>query len=236
MNPFLLLGYNDSKLAVGVDRVDSLIRLKKVNYQVADQHILYDIDWKIPTGAHITLTGPSGGGKSTLLRIIAAMISKTSGDLIFDGQPIESYDPIMYRRQVSYCFQQPTLFGETVADNLAFPYQIRKQTMDMKRVVTTLNNVGLSERTLHQPITELSGGERQRVALIRNILFLPKVLLLDEVTAGLDEDNKQIVHRWLRQLNTQAHVTTIMITHDATEIAAADQLAKVVAGRLEVHA
>ena len=194
--------------------MNSLISLEKVNYQIADQHILHDVDWQIPAGAHITLTGPSGGGKSTLLRIIAAMISKTSGTLIFDGQPIESYDPIMYRRQVSYCFQQPTLFGETVADNLAFP----------------------SERTLHQPIIELSGGERQRVALIRNILFLPKVLLLDEVTAGLDENNKQIVHAWLRQLNEQDHVTTIMITHDATEIAAADQLAKVIAGRLEVHA
>jgi len=216
--------------------MNSLISLEKVNYQIADQHILHDVDWQIPAGVHITLTGPSGGGKSTLLRIIAAMISKTSGTLIFDGQPIESYDPIMYRRQVSYCFQQPTLFGETVADNLAFPYQIRKQVMDTKRVVTALNNVGLSERTLHQPIIELSGGERQRVALIRNILFLPKVLLLDEVTAGLDENNKQIVHAWLRQLNEQDHVTTIMITHDATEIAAADQLAKVIAGRLEVHA
>lgn len=216
--------------------MNSLISLEKVNYQIADQHILHDVDWQIPAGVHITLTGPSGGGKSTLLRIIAAMISKTSGTLIFDGQPIESYDPIMYRRQVSYCFQQPTLFGETVADNLAFPYQIRKQVMDTQRVVTALNNVGLSERTLHQPIIELSGGERQRVALIRNILFLPKVLLLDEVTAGLDENNKQIVHAWLRQLNEQDHVTTIMITHDATEIAAADQLAKVIAGRLEVHA
>lgn len=216
--------------------MNSLISLEKVNYKIADQHILHDIDWQIPAGAHITLTGPSGDGKSTLLRIIASMIYKTSGTLIFDGQPIESYDPIMYRRQVSYCFQQPTLFGETVADNLAFPYQIRKQVMDTQRVVTALNNVGLSERTLHQPIIELSGGERQRVALIRNILFLPKVLLLDEVTAGLDENNKQIVHAWLRQLNEQDHVTTIMITHDATESTAADQLAKVIAGRLEVHA
>ncbi|BDE08967.1 ABC transporter ATP-binding protein [Lactococcus cremoris] len=215
--------------------MNSLISLEKVNYQIADQHILHDVDWQIPAGAHIILTGPSGGGKSTLLRIIAAMISKTSGTLNFDGQPIESYDPIMYRRQVSYCFQQPTLFGETVADNLAFPYQIRKQVMDTQRVVTALNYVGLSEQTLHQPIIELSGGERQRVALIRNILFLPKVLLLDEVTAGLDENNKQVVHACLRQLNEQDHVTTIMITHDATEIAAADQLAKVVAGRLEVH-
>lgn len=214
----------------------ALISLSQVNYQVADQHILHDINWQIPAGAYITLTGPSGGGKSTLLRIMAAMISKTSGDLQFEGRPIESYDPIMYRRQVSYCFQQPTLFGETVADNLAFPYQIRKQPMDTSRVVTALQNFGLSERTLHQPVTELSGGERQRVALIRNVLFLPQVLLLDEVTAGLDEANKDIVHQWLRRLNEQEHVTTIMITHDTTEIAAADQLAKVVDGRLEVHA
>src|SRR5699024_1333948 len=129
-----------------------------------------------------------------ILRHLHSFPTRRSSDL--DGQPIESYDPIMYRRQVSYCFQQPTLFGETVADNLAFPYQIRKQVMDTQRVVTALNNVGLSERTLHQPIIELSGGERQRVALIRNILFLPKMLLSDEVTAGLDENNKQIVHAW----------------------------------------
>ena len=61
--------------------MNSLISLEKVNYQIADQHILHDVDWQIPAGAHITLTGPSGGGKSTLLRIIAAMISKTSGTL-----------------------------------------------------------------------------------------------------------------------------------------------------------
>ncbi|WP_048000813.1 ABC transporter ATP-binding protein [Lactiplantibacillus herbarum] len=214
--------------------MDALMTLKQINYEVADKQILHDIDWQIPTGAHITVTGPSGGGKSTLLRIMAAMITKTSGELTFAGQPIESYDPIMYRRQVSYCFQQPTLFGETVADNMAFPYQIRKQSMDREHVITALTNFGLSERTLQQAVTELSGGERQRVALIRNILFLPQVLLLDEVTAGLDEDNKQLIHAWLRRLNEQKHVTTIMITHDATEIAAADQLVKVVAGRLEV--
>jgi len=214
--------------------MDALMTLNQINYEVADKQILHDIDWQIPTGAHITVTGPSGGGKSTLLRIMAAMITKTGGKLTFAGQPIESYDPIMYRRQVSYCFQQPTLFGETVADNMAFPYRIRKQSMDREHVITALTNFGLSERTLQQAVTELSGGERQRVALIRNILFLPQVLLLDEVTAGLDEDNKQLIHAWLRRLNGQKHVTTIMITHDATEIAAADQLVKVVAGRLEV--
>ncbi|MFB9768815.1 ABC transporter ATP-binding protein [Lactiplantibacillus modestisalitolerans] len=213
--------------------MSALMTLTKVNYQVGSHHILHDIDWEIQAGAHITMTGPSGSGKSTLVRIIAAMISKTSGELIFDGQPIETYDPIMYRRQVSYCFQQPTLFGETVADNLAFPYQIRKQPVDTAHVQEALENVGLTAATLTQRIGDLSGGERQRVALIRNILFLPKILLLDEVTAGLDEANKTIVHQWLKHMNRDHHVTTIMITHDAGELAAAQRMVTVSAGRLE---
>ncbi len=213
--------------------MSALMTLRRVNYQVGSAHILHDVDWEIPAGAHVTLTGPSGSGKSTLLRIMASMISKTSGELLFADQPIESYDPIMYRRQVSYCFQQPTLFGETVAENMAFPYQIRKQAVDHAHILDALTYVGLSERTLQQAVTDLSGGERQRVALIRNILFLPKILLLDEVTAGLDEANREIIHTWLRHLNVDRHVTTIMITHDATEIAAADQLMRVVDGCLE---
>lgn len=212
----------------------TLMQLKQVNYAVKDNHILHDINWEVPMGGHITVTGPSGGGKSTLLRLMAAMISKTSGELLFEGQPIESYDPIMYRRQVSYCFQQPTLFGETVRDNMIFPYQIRKQPFDESHVLQALDYVGLDAKMLDQKVTDLSGGERQRVALIRNILFLPQVLLLDEVTAGLDATNKEIVHRWLRHLNVDRQVTTIMITHDETEIAAADQLMRVTAGRLEV--
>ena len=201
---------------------------------VGDKLILNDINLAVPAQAQLTVTGPSGGGKSTLLRLMAGMISKTSGDLQFDGQPIECYEPTWYRRQVSYCFQQPTLFGKTVADNLAFPYQIRKLPMDQQHVEAALDYVGLSASLLTEAIDDLSGGERQRVALIRNILFLPKILLLDEVTAGLDADNKAIIHRWLTHLNRDRQVTTIMITHDAEEIQAAQQLVRVKNGQLEV--
>jgi len=214
----------------------TLMSLQAVNYQVGDKLILKDINLTVPAGAYYTITGPSGSGKSTLLRLMAAMISKTSGELIFEGRPIERYDPIMYRRQVSYCFQQPTLFGATVADNLAFPYQIRKLPMDKAHVIAALAYVGLPSTMLSQKIEALSGGERQRVALIRNILFLPRILLLDEVTAGLDSDNKAIIHQWLRHLNQERQVTTLMITHDTTEINTADQLLRVVDGRLEVGA
>ncbi|WP_370447988.1 ATP-binding cassette domain-containing protein [Lactobacillus sp. CBA3606] len=207
--------------------------MQDLSYQVGTKQILKAINLTIPVGAHYTMTGPSGSGKSTLLRLMAAMISKTSGTLTFAGQPLMSYDPIEYRRQVSYCFQQPTLFGETVADNLAFPYQIRQRTPDWAHIKMALANVGLPTTMLTESVGTLSGGERQRIALIRNILFLPKILLLDEVTAGLDEANKAIIHQWLRQLNVEQQVTTIFVTHDVTEVAAADQLLRIVAGRLE---
>ena len=214
--------------------MSSLMQLRHVGYRTPDKVILTDINWTIPAGAELTVTGPSGSGKSTLLRIMASMISKTSGDLLFAEKPLESYDPIAYRRQVSYCFQQPTLFGETVADNLNFPYQIRRQTPNHDHIVEALTKAGLAADMLDQAVDDLSGGERQRVALIRNILFLPRILLLDEVTAGLDDANKASIHRWLHHLNVDHQLTTIMITHDSAEIHAAPHLVHVTQGRLEV--
>ena len=143
---------------------------------------------------------------------------------------------------MSFVFQDVVLFNDTVYNNIKIGNlnATEEQVMAVAKAAYCDEFIEKLPDGYHTVLGEngstLSGGERQRVALIRNILFLPKVLLLDEVTAGLDENNKQIVHAWLRQLNEQDHVTTIMITHDATEIAAADQLAKVIAGRLEVHA
>lgn len=116
----------------------SLLELQHVGYRVGDTPILQDVNLKIDKQEWVTIAGPSGSGKSTLVRIIASLLSKTSGELRFAGQPIESYDPIAYRRRVSYAFQQPTLFGETVADNLAFPYQIRQEPFDQQRAITAL--------------------------------------------------------------------------------------------------
>ncbi len=91
--------------------------------------------------------------------------------------PIETY-----RQKVSYCFQQPTLFGETVYDNLLFPFTVRQEAFNQEKVVALLQQVKLPAAYLEKKIAELSGGERQRVALLRNIIFVPDVLLLDEVT------------------------------------------------------
>jgi putative ABC transport system ATP-binding protein len=212
-----------------------IFELKQVGYKVDDQQILQQIDLTIQPGEFVTLAGPSGSGKSTLLRVLATLLTPTSGELWYNGQAQASYDKITYRREVSYCFQQPSLFGETVRDNLAFPFEIRKQPFDDTKATEALESVDLTASMLTKAITSLSGGEKQRVALIRNLLFPPKVLLLDEITTGLDGTTKAIVHRLINTMN-QRGITVISVTHDEGEIAAASRLLQVVAGRLEVSA
>ncbi|MCI1985363.1 MAG: ATP-binding cassette domain-containing protein [Lactobacillus sp.] len=206
--------------------------LTNIGYTVADQRILHDITLTVMPGEFITLAGPSGSGKSTLLRLLATLLTPTTGTITYNGQPQAHYDKITYRREVSYCFQQPSLFGETVADNLRFPFEIRKLPFDQTQAEQALANVALAPTMLAKPIISLSGGEKQRVALVRNLLFAPKVLLLDEITTGLDVDTKTIIHTLIAKLNAEG-ITIVAITHDESEIQAAHRLLHLTAGTLE---
>ncbi|WP_390410583.1 ABC transporter ATP-binding protein [Lacticaseibacillus jixiensis] len=213
--------------------MDPLFSLHDIGVTIDSQVLLADINLTIASGEFLTISGPSGSGKSTLLRVLATLLTPTSGTITYAGKPQADYDKIVYRREVSYCFQQPSLFGETVADNLRFPFAIRKQEFDQAKAVAALASVDLPEAMLNKPLTSLSGGEKQRVALIRNLLFAPRVLLLDEVTTGLDAATKDIVHRLIAQLNAQ-QMTIVAVTHDDAEIASANRLVQIVAGHLEV--
>ena len=208
-----------------------ILSLKNVGYRVKDKDIISNFSLDIATGAFLTIVGPSGGGKSTLLKLLANLISPTSGEIDFKDKNINAYSPTNYRRQVSYCFQQPSLFGETVKDNLEFPFKIRKQTTDQSKMEQVLESVDLKTDFLNKNITELSGGEKQRVALIRNLLFKPEVLLLDEITTGLDNDSKEIVHRLIHNVHKD-NTTIIQVTHDNDEIHQAGQIIKVAEGKL----
>ena len=142
-------------------------------------------------------------------------------------------DPVAYRRRVSYCFQQPVLFGQTVRDNMAFPFEINHLPFDQEKVLEALRKMNLGSEFLDKPIKDLSGGEKQRVALVRNLLFEPEVLLLDEVSSGLDDKTKSVLRAFLMEWH-QKGVTLIEVTHDQAEIAQAKKLLKIVAGRI-VH-
>lgn len=212
----------------------TLLELQDVGYQVAGQNVLQHIELTVAAQDYITITGPSGSGKSTLLRVIAGLLTRTSGQLLLAGKEWAEYDPILYRREVSYAVQQPQLFGQTVADNLRFPFQIRQQDFDQKRAIAALASVNLPAAYLDKPINDLSGGERQRVAILRNLLFPPQILLLDEISTGLDNENKAILHQEIMRVNQENGVTILAVTHDNEEINGANRLIKIVAGEMEV--
>ncbi|MHC5247585.1 ABC transporter ATP-binding protein [Enterococcus sp. LJL90] len=208
-----------------------MIQLEKVGFVAGGETILADISFAVTKGDFLTISGPSGGGKSTLLKIVASLLTATSGKILFEDRDLAELNPVTYRREVSYCFQQPALFGETVADNLRFPFEIRGETYDEGRAVELLDRVALDKSYLQKSINEISGGEKQRVALIRNLMFPPKVLLLDEVTTGLDEVSQQIVWQLISDSN-QEGITILQVTHDRQEIAAAKQLLTIEGGKI----
>lgn len=203
---------------------NAILRLENVGFRSDETIILNNINLQLRAGEFTLITGPSGCGKSTLLKIIASLLSPTSGQLFFNDRDITTLSPETYRQQVSYCAQTPALFGDSVYDNLIFPWQIRQQQPDPAALIADLQRFDLAANTLEKSIHELSGGEKQRVSLIRNLQFLPQVLLLDEVTSALDENNKRnvndIIHGYVKEKN----MAVLWVTHDSNEIAHADEV------------
>lgn len=202
---------------------EAIITINDLDYTVKDHTVLQDFNMQVIKGDYLTIAGPSGSGKSTLLKLMAGFLNPDRGKIVYQGQDITTYPITAYRQQVSYCIQQPLLFGTTVMDNFIFPYQITNQAVDHDRIQHLLAAVDLPQEYTQKKITELSGGERQRVALVRNLLLEPQVLLLDEVTAGLDERSKQIVLDLLAAEH-QRGKTLIKVTHDTDEIHMAHHL------------
>ena len=203
---------------------NAILRLDNVGFQADGVTILNEMSFQLRAGEFKLITGPSGCGKSTLLKIIASLLSPTAGSIFFAGKNINDLTPETYRQQVSYCAQTPALFGDSVYDNLVFPWQIRHQQPDPNALVADLLRFGLAENTLEKSINKLSGGEKQRVSLIRNLQFLPQVLLLDEITSALDESNKKNVNEIIHRYTTEKNIAVLWVTHDSNEIAHADEV------------
>ncbi|AXO20724.1 iron ABC transporter ATP-binding protein FetA [Providencia stuartii] len=207
-----------------MDKNRGLLQLENIGYVIDNKTILDKVQFDLSAGEFKLITGPSGCGKSTLLKIISSLLSPTSGQIIFNGNDYSTISPEEYRQQVSYCTQTPSLFGATVYDNLFFPYQIRKLPFNKDKIYKDLGYFSLPDSILEKGINELSGGEKQRISLIRNLQFLPKILLLDEITSALDEANKVKVNELIHQLATQQNIAILWVTHDQDEIAHADDI------------
>lgn len=207
-----------------MDRVSLLLDVQDVAFSVGDRQLLKPVSLQLYQGDCVLLTGPSGSGKSTFLKILASLITPTSGQLFFRNSDITTLRVEAYRQQVSYCFQTPQLFGQTVYDNLALPWQIRRQKPQRDKLVAALESVNLSPDMLNKPVEQLSGGEKQRVGLLRNLQFMPEVLLLDEVTSALDEENRLSVLSLINRISAEEKVAVVRISHDVNDIQQAEQV------------
>ncbi|RPE01317.1 iron ABC transporter ATP-binding protein FetA [Candidatus Pantoea deserta] len=201
-----------------MERTIPLLEAQDVAFSYQDSLLLQPVSLHVYPGDYILLTGPSGSGKSTLLKILASLLTPTAGQIRFENRDINTLKPEDYRRQVSYCFQTPQLFGDTVYDNLALPWQLRQQKPPRDKLAADLTSVNLTPDMLDKSIEQLSGGEKQRIGLLRNLQFVPKVLLLDEVTSALDKENKLAVLSLINRFVAQEKVAVVSVSHDVNDI------------------
>ena len=202
------------------------IEARDINKSFGTTPVLRDVTVEVASGSLTALLGPSGGGKSTLLRVIAGLEQPDSGTVLISGRNATKLSP--QRRNVGFVFQHYAAFKHmTVFDNVAFGLQIRK------RVHELLELVHLDQFAGRYP-AQLSGGQRQRMALARALAVEPEVLLLDEPFGALDAQVRKELRAWLRRLHDEVHVTTVFVTHDQEEaIEVADTIVVLAGGKVE---
>jgi sulfate/thiosulfate transport system ATP-binding protein len=210
------------------------IEISNVTKRFGDFVALEDVNVSLPTGQLTALLGPSGGGKSTLLRIIAGLEKADTGSVTIEGVDATRMSP--QKRNVGFVFQHYAVFKHmTVAKNVAFGLEIRNRPKAeiADRVDELLKLVHLSQFAQRLP-SQLSGGQRQRMALARALAIQPKVLLLDEPFGALDAKVRKELREWLRRLHDEVPVTTVFVTHDQEEaLEVADEIVVINSGRVE---
>ncbi|MBO0886164.1 MAG: TOBE-like domain-containing protein [Acidimicrobiales bacterium] len=210
------------------------ITITSVSKRFGDAVALDDVSLDVPDRSLTALLGPSGGGKSTLLRIVAGLETPDSGTVEIDGRDLTGVPA--RDRGVGFCFQHYAPFRHlTVRRNVAFGLEVRRRPRAeiRHRVDELLELVKIAHLADRYP-AQLSGGQRQRMALARALAIEPRVLLLDEPFGALDAQVRQQLRAWLRGLHDKVPVTTVFVTHDQEEaMEVADRLAIIHEGRVE---
>ena len=184
---------------------------------VSEVTAVNDVNLEIEKGELVTLLGPSGCGKTTTLRMIAGFEFPTSGEIILDGQQINSLPP--HKRDMSMVFQSYAIFPHlTVFENIAYGLNVQRLPKNEinARVNQVLELVHL-EGYGHRAPTQLSGGQQQRVALARALVMEPKVLLMDEPLSNLDAKLREEMRTEIRRIQKELNITSVYVTHDQIE-------------------
>jgi cell division transport system ATP-binding protein len=195
-----------------------MIELYHVTKAYANEPVLRDLNFAVAKGEFVFLTGPSGVGKTTLLRLLAGLERATKGQMLFNGKSLSDASPrelLRFRQSVGFVFQDYKLLADrSCAANVAFPLEVRgvRPAELKRRVASLLEWVGLEHKARWRP-ERLSGGEQQRVAIARALACDPLLLLADEPTGNLDPELAQGTLRLFDDANARG-VTVVLATHD----------------------
>ena len=198
-----------------------MIRMEDVSYSYGKKEVLHHFNLHVKEGEFLTVIGCSGCGKTTMLKLINALLLPSSGTVYVQGRDITKTDHIALRRSIGYAIQNKGLFPHmTVEDNIAYVLTIsgqKNKKQNQKRVLELLNLVGLEESLLKRRPSELSGGQQQRVGIARALAAKPKIMLMDEPFGALDEITRKMMQKELLALHKKLGLTVVFITHDIRE-------------------
>ena len=215
-----------------------MINVENIHKSFGSLEVLKGIDLTVQQGEFVAIMGKSGAGKTTLLQIIGSLDRPDRGRVVIDGTDIFTLgerDLAAFRnRHIGFIFQMHQLLPEfTALENVMMPALIGGESMQeaRKRAEGLLNDLGMRERYMHKP-NQLSGGERQRVAAARALMMHPDVILADEPSGSLDEENKRDLHRLLLDLRQRYGQTIIVVTHDAELAHISDRILEIKDGKI----
>ena len=192
-----------------------MLELKNITKSFGDANVLNGISLTLDKGRIMSILGPSGGGKTTLLNIILGITDATSGQILYDGEDL-THVP-MEKRGFNIVFQDYALFPNLTAyENITYGLRNNPGISSPDEIREMIALLGLEEH-LNKKIDELSGGQKQRVALARTLGMKPRLLLLDEPLSALDGVIKESIKAKIKQIVDQYQLTTIMVTHDPEE-------------------
>ncbi len=194
-----------------------LFTLRQVGQERGGTVILRDLSVDLPRTSITALVGPSGAGKTSLLRLLNRLDDPVSGQVSFDGQPIAGYSVAALRRRVGFVFQTTAMFPGTVADNLQIAVELGSAAAAAPDVAGVLEGVGLGAGYAGRVAAKLSGGEQQRVGIARALMTRPEVLLLDEPTSALDPEVAIRLLATVTRLSRDQGLAVIMVTHRLSE-------------------
>ena len=208
--------------------IEGRIELRQVCFRYAETEpfVLEDVNLAVEPGEFVTIMGPSGGGKTTLMKIMLGLLEPTSGEVLIDGVPLPTIGARAYREQVAAVMQEDQLLSGSIADNICF----FDPAFDEERMTRCAALAGIHDEIMAMPMTynsligdmgsSLSGGQKQRVLLARALYRQPRVLFLDEGTAHLDLDNEQHINESLARLS----MTRVSVAHRPAISVGADRL------------